>query len=455
MIQYIRVDKIYPHPDNPRKDLGDLTELADSIVTNGVLQNLTVVPWYAVNNRREQTTDHESMADSYTAVIGHRRLAAAKLAGLEEVPCIISGMSPKEQVATMLLENMQRNDLTIYEQAQGFQMLLDFGETMNGIAEQTGFSERTVRRRVKLLDLDQDKFKASVERGATLMDFAELDKIKKPELKNKVLESIGTRNFEYELRRAIDQEEMEAFKVIWIEALNKFATEIKTTSSTYLQGMRSIAWHSLRSDVTELKVPEDAGTTEYFYTITQYGGVTVYAKIITDQQTKQEDEQKYQEMDARKAELDVITERAYELRRDFIKAYKGKKKMFPALLEFWLRAMVDMCGVLDMELFVELMEFSLDEETDLCDLHFEDIADKVKASPERAFLVAAYCCSGDDSHNGYFQKRWQQWPSYFKNEGLDQLYGALEGLGYQISDEERALMTGEHELFKAESAVDI
>ena len=98
MIQYIGVDKIYPHPDNPRKDLGDLTELADSIVTNGVLQNLTVVPWYAVNNRREQTTDHESMADSYTAVIGHRRLAAAKLAGLEEVPCIISGMSPKEQV---------------------------------------------------------------------------------------------------------------------------------------------------------------------------------------------------------------------------------------------------------------------------------------------------------------------------------------------------------------------
>ena len=191
---------------------------------------------------------------------------------------------------------------------------------------------------------------------------------KKPELKNKVLESIGTRNFEYELRRAIDQEEMEAFKVIWIEALNKFATEIKTTSITYLQGMRSIAWHSLRSDVTELKVPEDAGTTEYFYTITQYGGVTVYAKIITDQQTKQEDEQKYQEMDARKAELDVITERAYELRRDFIKAYKGKKKMFPALLEFWLRAMVDMCGELDMELFVELMEFSLDEEQEIWEI---------------------------------------------------------------------------------------
>ena len=41
---YIEIDKIFPHPDNPRKDLGDLTELADSIKTNGIMQNLTVVP---------------------------------------------------------------------------------------------------------------------------------------------------------------------------------------------------------------------------------------------------------------------------------------------------------------------------------------------------------------------------------------------------------------------------
>lgn len=448
MLQLIDVNKISSHPDNPRKDLGDLTELAGSIKAKGILQNLTVVPYIG-------EVTGEPIENLYRVVIGHRRLAAAKLAGLAEVPCIVSDMSIKDQVATMLLENMQRNDLTIYEQAQGFQMMLNFGETMNGIAEQTGFSGSTVRRRVKLLELDQDKFKTSVERGATLMDFAELDKIKDTELKNKVLESIGTRNFEFTLRQALDQEEMAANKIVWIEALNKFATEIMTTSTTSLQGKRSIAWYSLRSDVKELKVPEDAGTTEYFYTITQYGQVTVYTKTIVNQQTNQEDQQKYQEMDARKAELEAITERAYELRRDFIKEYKGKKKMFPAILEFWFRAMLDMCGELDLELFIELMEVSLDEETDPCDLHFDDIADKAKATPERAFLIAAYCCSGDDSRNGYFTKRWQQWPSYEKNEALDQLYDALEGLGYQISDEERALMTGEHELFKVDSAVDI
>ena len=56
----------------------------------------------------------------YTVVIGHRRLAAAKLAGLTEVPCAVVEMTEQEQIATMLLENMQRSDLTVYEQAQRF-----------------------------------------------------------------------------------------------------------------------------------------------------------------------------------------------------------------------------------------------------------------------------------------------------------------------------------------------
>ena len=168
MTQNINVNKIHPHPHNPRRDLGDLIELAESIKAKGILQNLTLVPYIDATGALVE--------GEYTSVIGHRRHAAAKLAGLAEVPCVISDMSEKEQIATMLLENIQRNDLTIYEQAQGFQMMLDLGETVNGIADQTGFSESTVRRRVKLLELDPDKFEASIERGATLMDYAELEK---------------------------------------------------------------------------------------------------------------------------------------------------------------------------------------------------------------------------------------------------------------------------------------
>ena len=132
MLQMIPIDKLFPHPDNPRKNLGDLTELAESIKASGVMQNLTVVPLIGENG--------EPVEDAYTVIIGHRRLSAAKLAGLTELPCVVCEMSHKEQIATMLLENMQRSDLTVYEQAQGFQMMLDLGESVTGISEKTVFS---------------------------------------------------------------------------------------------------------------------------------------------------------------------------------------------------------------------------------------------------------------------------------------------------------------------------
>ena len=168
-VTLIPANEIHPHPDNPRKDLGDLTELADSIKANGILQNLTVVPRVVTGEITGRTWQ-----DGYTVVIGHRRLAAAKLAGLKELPCIVSDMGLRDQVRTMLMENIQRADLTIYEQAQGFQMMMDMGDTVEEIARKSGFSQSTVRRRVKLLALDQEKLKASVERGANLVDYMEL-----------------------------------------------------------------------------------------------------------------------------------------------------------------------------------------------------------------------------------------------------------------------------------------
>ncbi|MBE6671614.1 MAG: ParB/RepB/Spo0J family partition protein, partial [Ruminococcaceae bacterium] len=135
---YLSLEDLYPHPDNPRKELGDISELAESIKAKGIMQNLTVVS-------REE--------GGYTVIIGHRRTAAAKAAGLSSAPCIIADMTPAEQVQTMLLENMQRSDLTVYEQAQGFQMMMDLGDTVDGIAEKTGFSKKTVRRRLKMAEL--------------------------------------------------------------------------------------------------------------------------------------------------------------------------------------------------------------------------------------------------------------------------------------------------------------
>ena len=115
-ITMIKVEQLYHHPENPRKDLGDISELTESIRKNGIMQNLTVVK-------------NQFVPDMYTVVIGNRRMEAAKAAGLDAVPCVISDMGPREQIATMLEENMQRSDLSLYEQAQGFQMMMDLGYT--------------------------------------------------------------------------------------------------------------------------------------------------------------------------------------------------------------------------------------------------------------------------------------------------------------------------------------
>lgn len=75
-------------------------------------------------------------------------------------------MDEREQMQTMMIENMQRSDLTVYEQAQGFQMMMDFGQTVEQISDKSGFSQSTIRRRIKLLELVR-QLQESRKRGAT------------------------------------------------------------------------------------------------------------------------------------------------------------------------------------------------------------------------------------------------------------------------------------------------
>nr|DAL11022.1 MAG TPA_asm: chromosome partitioning protein [Caudoviricetes sp.] len=75
----IPVKSLHAHPGNPRKDLGDISELTESIRVKGILQPLTAIP----------IIENGEMTEDYTVLIGHRRMAAAKAAGLREVPCVI------------------------------------------------------------------------------------------------------------------------------------------------------------------------------------------------------------------------------------------------------------------------------------------------------------------------------------------------------------------------------
>ena len=190
----IDIALLEPHPDNPRKDVGDVTELADSIRHSGIMQHLTVVP-------------HEGR---YRVIIGHRRLAAAKQAGLTEVPCIISDMDYKEQLATMLCENMQRVDLTICEQAKGIQMCLDLGESVKDIADKTGFSESTVRKRAKLSALPAAKLAEAENRGGTLEEYLKCLEITDEDKRNELLEKVGTNDFLWKFNSFISAQKKEA-----------------------------------------------------------------------------------------------------------------------------------------------------------------------------------------------------------------------------------------------------
>lgn len=419
MLEYISVEKIDPHPDNPRKDLGDLSELAESIRAKGILQNLTLVPSPADPGR-------------YRVVIGHRRLAAAKLAGLKEVPCSISDMDHKEQVATMLLENMQRSDLTPYEQAQGFQMMLNLGETVSGIAEKTGFSSTTVRHRVKLLELDQKKLKESSARGATLQDYLELEKIEDVKTRNAVLEKVGTSNFDYELKRALDHEESAKKMARIVASIEKFAARVDKAADD----LKWFASYYPSSD-RQVEVPQDADKAEYFYKVDPYY-VTVYRKgeqaAVNDPEAE-----KRKELDERRAKLDEIKRRAFSLRMDFMKKFAGAKKQTPVVMEYAVRAFFTEYITMDSELFSDVLGLKVDGNSDW---DYDGLSKQFKVPMETVLAAAVYGALENPTHSYY------AWNGTYKDdENLDTVYDFLVKLGYPVSDEEQAMRDGTHELF--------
>ena len=188
-IKMISADELYPHPDNPRKNLGDLSELRDSIKENGIMQNLVVAPGHIDSRKQFQN-------DGYTVICGHRRRAAGILADLKEFPCVIKdGLTDAQAMAMMLQENMQRNGLAIDEQAYGFQYMFDLGESVADISRNTGFAETTVRRRLKIAELDRKKLKDALEGNGgyqfTLKDLEKLEKVSSREKRNEILAKCG------------------------------------------------------------------------------------------------------------------------------------------------------------------------------------------------------------------------------------------------------------------------
>lgn len=140
----IPIQDIRPNPDQPRQAFGPeaLQELADSIRQHGILQPLLV---------------RELPDDGYELIAGERRLRAAQIAGLTEVPVLIhngSADTADERLELSLIENLQRSDLNPVEEARAIRRLLDeFGLTQEAVAERLGKGRVSVANAVRLLGL--------------------------------------------------------------------------------------------------------------------------------------------------------------------------------------------------------------------------------------------------------------------------------------------------------------
>jgi ParB family transcriptional regulator, chromosome partitioning protein len=148
----IPVDKIRPNPDQPRKALGELRELTDSIKEKGVLEPLLV---------RFMPRD-----DCYHIISGERRYHASRAAGLREVPCIEKIADDAETLELALIENLQRKDLTPFEEADGLQRLAEtFEYTHDDIAKKIAKARSSVTETMSLRVIPEVVRKRCLELG--------------------------------------------------------------------------------------------------------------------------------------------------------------------------------------------------------------------------------------------------------------------------------------------------
>jgi ParB family chromosome partitioning protein len=139
----IQIHLIAPNPEQPRREIGDLTELSNSIKEKGVLEPLLVKP--------------DARTGTYMIIAGERRWRASQLAGLSEVPCIELDLDEKGVAEIALIENLQRKDLTIWEEADGLAALKEkFGYTQDEIAQKISKGRTVVNELMTIASIPQE-----------------------------------------------------------------------------------------------------------------------------------------------------------------------------------------------------------------------------------------------------------------------------------------------------------
>lgn len=462
-LKQIPVVRLIPHPDNPRKDLGDLSELTESVKTVGILQNLTVTPAELV----EGVKIPEGSEQYYVVIIGHRRLAAAKAAGLETVPCADVSMDRKEQLSTMLLENMQRSDLTVYEQAWGFQQMTILGCTVEEISEKSGFSQSTVRRRLKIAELDQKilkKVSSDEGRQLSLGDFDKLAEIEDLKLRNTVLKDIGTSDFNQKLAAAKRKERVAANmpKVKeWLkEHSAKQISNDETYGSRYTNQIGDCGWYSYISiekfgtkDGKKMPTKKALSDKQLYYTMfDDYFSLYVEnPNIGSGNRGKKTEKEKARDriMKEVRAKVKELSSLHYTMRKDFIEAFTVTKSNRDKVIAGTLAPALYFAGCGGSHLSksacaaINIREY---------EYNTDKILQGLDSVQENDLARAVYSVYNDNAENWFADDMLTPAtiPHYDPkdcNVKLNLLYRWLVSLGYEMSTDEKALMDGSHEVY--------
>lgn len=443
----IAAEHIRPHPENPRKDLGDLTELVESIKKNGILQNLTVIPV-------------EGGPGEYMTIIGHRRYAAGIQAGVAEFPCqIAEGLSKREQMSIMLEENMQRNDLTIWEQAHGFQMMLDLGETEESIAEKTGFSRTTVKHRLNIAKLNQKVLQEKEKDECfqlSLKDLYELEKIPDVKTRDKILkEATSSNNLAQRARSAAQEIKRKEHEKAYAKLCKKDG--IKPAPEGAENERYNGKWESVKEFDLDDEVKEKTGCKtrdekeELFYVV--YWGRT-FAIIKKKEKKKEmsEYELKQKAQDKRKREIKAMQKIMSAERLDFVKLaieqkFKPENEKPETVMERLFGVMVKGGAWMNEQVMLRFVtgQTYIGNSTD------EEKAERAEYEKQRDAIGLLYKMM-IYAANGVSDKDLAEWnASYYKSNGelIMRFDEILALFGFTYSKEEfYKLAEGTHDLYK-------
>lgn len=446
------VADIYPHPDNPRKDVGDVTELADSIAKRGILQNLTVMPGHWM-------PDGEWSEEGYTTLIGHRRTAAAKLTGIESAPCrIVTGLTKNEQVSMMLEENMQRNDLTIYEQAESFQLMLDLGDTVESLSEKTGFAKSTIYHRLNLAKLDHDVIKEKEDDESfqmSLKDMYELEKIDDVKERNRILsKAASSSNLKYEVERTVKEQERKKVKEEILSKVKELgipeSTEnIQWNYSEYEKMQAIDLWNYVGARLEPIEDTENVYYRENGY----------YIYICRKKDAAGENEDDGAGKSGRKKRQELIEEKGRRI-SEIEKNIKNKLEEFVDMLYHEKikieNNLTDMQVIIRLCMEVEFENYGWEDACGMIDENFCDYdedEDKEKISKIMSMakrLPVTVHLIGNLIEAIKWKTLWKSWNNELNVENATiymEVYKELRRYGFQLEEDELKILKGTHPLY--------